>query len=95
MEPGKELLRRLLTSEAKGEVLTLFHKNPGLIDTLDGVSRRVGKSREQLEADMNDFVEIGILKTTKAGRLTLYSLDVKRDQEIQASIAEYFGGLKK
>ncbi len=94
MSAGKDLLERLLSSEAKGEMLTLFHKNPGLIDTIDGVGRRVGKSKEQIEVDINDFVEMGILKTIKAGKLILYSLNTKRDQEIQASLAEYFGGLK-
>ncbi len=94
MSAGKDLLERLLSSEAKGEMLTLFHKNPGLIDTIDGVGRRVGKSKEQIEVDINDFVEMGILKTIKAGKLILYSLNTQRDQEIQASLAEYFGGLK-
>ncbi len=95
MEIGRDMLQRILSSEAKGEILTLFHKNPGLIDTIDGVGRRVGKTKDQLEADMNDFLDIGILKSTKAGKLILYSLDSKRDQEIQVSIAEYFRGLKK
>ena len=94
MISGKDLLERLLSSEAKGEMLTLFHKNPGLIDTVDGIGRRVGKSKEQIEVDVKDFVEMGILKTVKAGKLTLYSLNAQRDQEIQASLAEYFGGLK-
>jgi DNA-binding transcriptional ArsR family regulator len=91
---GKDLLERLLSSEAKGEMLTLFHKNPGLVDTVDGIGRRVGKSKEQIEVDVKDFVEMGILKAIKAGKLTLYSLNAQRDQEIQASLAEYFGGLK-
>ena len=94
MISGKDLLERLLSSEAKGEMLTLFHKNPGLIDTVDGIGRRVGKSKEQIEVDVKDFVEMGILKAIKAGKLTLYSLNAQRDQEIQASLAEYFGGLK-
>jgi DNA-binding transcriptional ArsR family regulator len=94
MISGKDLLERLLSSEAKGEMLTLFHKNPGLIDTIDGIGRRVGKSKEQIEVDVKDFVEMGILKAIKAGKLTLYSLNAQRDQEIQASLAEYFGGLK-
>lgn len=94
MISGKDLLERLLSSEAKGEMLTLFHKNPGLIDTVDGIGRRVGKSKEQIDVDVKDFVEMGILKVVKAGKLTLYSLNAQRDQEIQASLAEYFGGLK-
>jgi hypothetical protein len=94
MKTGKEVLERLLTSEAKGEILTLFHKNPGLVDTLDGVSRRIGKSKEQIEEDIKDFVELGILKGTKVGKLYLISLDARKDEEIQVMIADYFRGLK-
>ncbi len=95
MITGRDLLQRILSSEAKGEILTLFHKNPGLIDTLDGVGRRIGMTKDELEADVNDFLEIGILKSTKVGKLSLYSLDLQKDREIQASLAEYFRGLKK
>jgi hypothetical protein len=94
MKTGKEVLERLLTSEEKGEVLTLFHKNPGLVDTLDGVSRRVVKSKEHIEKDMNDFVELGILRGMKVGKLYLFSLDAKKDEEIQVIIADYFRGLR-
>lgn len=95
MKTGKEILNRLLTSEGKGEILTLYHKNPGLVDTLDGVSRRIGRSKEQIEADVNEFVEMGILKNIKVGKLNLYGLDAQKDQEIQLSIADYFRGLKR
>jgi len=95
MKSGKEILDRLLTSEAKGEILTLYHKNPGLVDTLDGVGRRIGRSSEQIEADVDEFVEIGILRNIKVGKLSLFGLDAQKDQEIQLSIADYFRGLKK
>jgi hypothetical protein len=39
-DDGKEILDRVLASESKAELLMLFHKNPGLIDTVEGVSRR-------------------------------------------------------
>ena len=95
MKSGKEILDRLLTSEAKGEILTLYHKNPGLVDTLDGVGRRIGKRREQIKTDVDDFIEMGILKKITVGKLDLYGLDAQRDQEIQLSIADYFRSLKK
>jgi hypothetical protein len=95
MKNGKEVLDRLLTSEAKGEILTLYHRNPGLVDTLDGVCRRIGRNREQIETDVNEFVEMGILKNVKVGKLSLFALDAQKDQEIQLSIAEYFRSLKK
>jgi len=89
------MLDRLLTSEAKGELLALFHRNRGLIDTLDGVGRRIGRSSEQIEADVDEFVEMGILKEIRVGKLVAFGLDAQRDREIQLSIADYFRSLKK
>ena len=42
---GGALLRRLLSSEVKAELLVLFHKNPELIDTVEGVARRILRRR--------------------------------------------------
>lgn len=93
--PGKDLLERLLASESKGEILTLFHKNPGLVDSLDGVARRIGKAQHQIEDDVKDFVELGLLKRTHVGNIELISLDKQKDAQVQASLADYFGGLGK
>jgi len=88
-ENGKELLQRLLASEVKGELLTLFHRNPGLVDTMDGVARRIGRSRPEVEADVKDFLDMGLLKSIQAGKMSLVSFNVEKDKEVQASLAEY------
>lgn len=94
-EKGKELLQRLLASEVKGELLTLFHRNPGLVDSMDGVARRIGKGRQEVEGDVNDFLEMGLLKSTQAGKLNLISLNIEKDKEVQVSLAEYLGRAAK
>jgi predicted transcriptional regulator len=88
-EAGKELLNRMLGSEVKAELLTLFHQNPGLIDSIDGVARRIGRSREEVAEEIEDFVEMGLLKRTKAGKANLVSLNKAKDEEFQASLADY------
>ena len=92
---GKELVQRLLTSESKGEILTLFHKNPGLIDSMDGVARRIGKGKNQIEDDVKDFLEMGLLRSKTVGQIQLISLDKSKDMEVQNSLADYFRGLGK
>jgi predicted transcriptional regulator len=89
---GKELLERLLGSESKGELLMLFHKNPGIVDSIDGVARRIGRSSAQIEGDVKDFIEIGLFKTANAGKITLISFNRTRDEEVQASITKYIKG---
>ena len=92
---GKALIERLLSSESKGELLSLFHKNPGLIDSLEGVARRIGKGKDDIEADVKDFLEMGLLKSLSVGKMNLLSLSREKDMELQASMADYFKGLSK
>lgn len=89
---GKELVERLLSSESKGELLMLFHKNPGLVDTVEGVARRIGRHEDQIVGDVKDFIEMGLFKESKAGKLTLVSFDQEKDREIQGSMTRYIRG---
>lgn len=89
------MLERLLGSESKGELLMLFHKNPGIVDSIDGVARRIGRSAAQIDVDVKDFIEIGLFKTANAGKITLISFNRARDVEVQASITKYIKGQTK
>jgi predicted transcriptional regulator len=92
-DDGKEILDRVLASESKAELLMLFHKNPGLIDTVDGVSRRIGKSERLIKSDVEDLVNLGLLRSRTVGKTTVISLGEGRDLEIQKTLVEYFKGL--
>lgn len=92
---GREILDRLLSSEAKGDLLVLFHKNPGLIDTIDGVARRIGRIAQSIEADVKDLVELGVLRRKQIGRSEVIHLDRTRDREIQEIVADYLKRSKK
>ncbi len=80
---GDELFDRLLSSTNKVEIMILFHKNPNLIDHIEGVSRKIGVSPNLIEADIQDLVDLGVLKARKVGKNTLISLDSARDKELQ------------
>ncbi|MBI2183609.1 MAG: hypothetical protein HYU39_01470 [Thaumarchaeota archaeon] len=89
MVDGSEILRKMLASEVRGDLLVLFHKNPGLIDTIDGVARRIGRTSSLIEIDLRDLVNIGILKTKRIGKSEAIFLDRAKDKEIQESLANY------
>jgi hypothetical protein len=92
---GKDLIEVLLSSESKGELLMLFHKNPGIVDTVEGVARRIGKGKDEIEGDIKDFSEIGLLKVMNIGKLTLLSFNKQKDAEIQASMTQFIIGSAK
>ncbi|MDG6939289.1 MAG: hypothetical protein JRN39_02690 [Nitrososphaerota archaeon] len=95
MSTGGEILKKLLSSEVKGDLLVLFRKNPGLIDSMDGVARRIGLVPKSVEEDVRDLVGLGILATKQIGNSEAIYLDRGKDKEIQETVADYLRGLKK
>jgi hypothetical protein len=85
----KEITDLLLSSEVKGDLLSLFHRNPGLIDTLEGVALRVGRRGEAIEDDVVELIELGLLKSKRIGDQKILTLDRARDRELQAILAEH------
>ena len=94
MSKASELMNRLLSSEVKGDLLILFHKNPGLIDTIDDVARRIGRTTSIVESDVKDLVDLGLLKTRRIGKSEVIFLDRVRDREIQVIVANHIRSLK-
>jgi len=95
LSEGSELLSRLLSSEVKGDLLVLFHKNPGLTDTVDAVARRIGRIASAAETDVEDLVKLGILGKRRIDKLEVVFLSREVDKRIQESIAEHVRGLEK
>lgn len=85
----EKMLEMLLASETRGELLILFHKNPGLIDTMEGIARRIGKTARAIEQEVNDFIRLGILRTKPVGNGQAIYLNLEKDREIQNSILGY------
>jgi DNA-binding transcriptional ArsR family regulator len=86
---GESLLQNLLGSDSKAQLVVLFRRNPGLIDEIDAIARRVGKKKESVEADLNDLVEAGVVKRGQVGNVEVFSLDRKRDVEVQRAVGSY------
>jgi predicted transcriptional regulator len=91
MTEGEKMIKRLLSSEAKAELLRLFHRNPGLIDTIDGVARRIGRKASAIEKDVADLVELNVLEMKRIGPAEVILFDRGRDKEIQSIVASDIG----
>src|SRR5438552_1445494 len=79
MTAPNQLFQSMLSSEIKGDLLVLFHKNPGLIDSLDGVARRIGRVGTAIQADVQDMVNVRILGTKQIGGREIIFLDRSGD----------------
>jgi predicted transcriptional regulator len=91
---GESLLQNLIASDVKAQLLVLFRRNPGLIDEAEGIARRVGKRKESVEADLKDLVEIGVVQEKRIGPTAVFSLNAKKDAEVQREVGTYLMGIK-
>ena len=95
MVPGvsaDQVISTLLASEVRGDLLVLFHRNPGLIDTIEGVARRIGRSPDNIQSDIRELVRLGVLREKKIGRTDVIFLDRVKDRELLESVAEHIKG---
>ncbi len=68
--------------------MILFHRNPGLIDTVDGVAKRIGRTASGIESDVKELVKLGVLKQKKIGTREVVLLDRARDRQVLGSVAD-------
>jgi KaiC/GvpD/RAD55 family RecA-like ATPase len=78
-----ELIEKLIGSETKAELLMFFHENPETIDALDGIAKRLHRSPKDIEHDLSDLVDLGLLHEVRT-----FSFDKARDLELQREISK-------
>ncbi len=94
MASGQEILNVLLANETRADLVSVFRKNPGLIDSVEGVARRIGRTQGTIQEDVTELVKLGVLRTRKLGDSEVISLDRSKDKEIQNNVGEFLQNLK-
>ncbi len=89
MSQPEQIIQQLLSSDTKADLITLFRKNPGLIDTLEGVARRIGRRSNAVELEVRDLINLGILRKKKIGSQEAIYRDEQKDKEVQELVAGY------
>lgn len=64
-----KLFERLLDSDVKADLLTFFHNNANLSETPEALARKVGRNLVEVQRELEDLVELGILKRLRFTRL--------------------------
>ncbi len=67
----------------------MFHRNPGLIDTVDGVARRVGRTTIAVISDVRELLQLGMLRQKRIGSSEVVYLDRVKDRELLESVANH------
>jgi len=83
----RELSEKLIGTEIKAELLRLFHMNPGILDTVESIARRIGRMPKDVEIEISTLVELGVLRKERFGKLDVLSLNTSKDKEVQKKLA--------
>jgi len=83
-----DILSKMFSSTTKCELLILFHTHLGLEDSIDQIASQIGRSSEEIDRDVKDLVELGLLKSKRVNDATLISLDMERDEAIKNQICK-------
>ncbi len=94
MANGEQILDVLMANETRADLVSLFRKNPGLIDSPEGVARRIGRSQGEIQDDIAELVKVGVLKSRKLGASVVISIDRMKDKEIQDEVGAFLQNLK-
>ena len=78
-----KIFERLLDSDVKADLLMLFHNDANVSDTPEGLAKRIGRSPVEVQHELNDLVELGILQ-----KVEVYSFGPDRDIQIQDAISK-------
>jgi len=77
----------LIGTEIKAELLRLFHMNPGILDTVESIARRIGRMAKDVDPEISTLVELGVLRKERFGKLDVVSLNTSKDREVQKKLA--------
>ena len=83
MKRATRLFERLLDTDVKADLLTLFHNSTNLQDTAEELAKKIGRSAAEVERELEDLVLLGILRKSE-----VYTFRTERDREIQDAISK-------
>ena len=89
---NNEIVRAILSSVTSLEIMSLFNRNPNLIDTVEGVAKRLGLGADKVKSDLEELVSIGLLRKKTTGNSIVFLLDKDKmraaDTQIQAALGK-------
>src|ERR1041385_271308 len=75
-------------SPLKVQIVSFFHRNPGIIEPVEGLANRMGLDVEQVRKTVADHVRLGLLRRRKLGDKEVILYDRVAEQKIQELVAQ-------
>jgi hypothetical protein len=75
-----------IDSDLKVQILVFFHQNPGMIETPEGLAKRMGLNLDRLRDEIADHIRLGIITERRVGGRTILVYNPSRDRDISREI---------
>lgn len=84
----RKLFEVWVDSDLKAQVIVFYQNNPGVIETIDGLARRLGTNVDKLRHDIAAHIQLGFLHEKKVGDKVVLVYDRQQHKAIEDFIAE-------
>lgn len=82
----EKAMKLWVASPSKVRLAVFFRHNPGLVETLEGLATRLAIPAADLDPELRDHIQLGILRERTMGTTTVYAFDRARAGEIERMI---------
>lgn len=90
--PEEADLRKLfevwVDSDLKAQLVVFYNNNPGVVETPEGLARRLGTSLEAIRGTLDDHIRLGLLRERRLGEKTVLMFDRERRAAMQSMIVD-------
>lgn len=83
-----KVLELWVATDLKVQVIVFFHNNPGVIETMEGLAKRLGTNLENLRKEIAGQLSLGILREQKVDGMIVLVYDRDRENEVQKFIED-------
>lgn len=84
----KQLFDLWMDSPLKVQIVSFYHRNPGMIETVEGLAQRIGSDPEMVRKTVADHVKLGFLRERNLGPLKVIVYDPHSEKRLQEYVAE-------
>ncbi len=74
-----DFLKACVNSFIKWDLVRFFQENPNTADTADDIARYAGRTPDDIEKELTELAQAGILKQELLGEIAVYSLSTDPD----------------
>lgn len=84
----KALFDLWMDSPLKVQIVSFYHRNPGMIETVEGLAQRIGSDPERVRKTVADHLKLGFLHERNLGSVKVIVYDPSSEKRLQDYVAQ-------